>query len=186
MVDGLDLDGVRRVHVTNVGGAGMSAVATLLAEMGHVVSGHDPGDASPFLPPLRTLGVEVQTGQPQGLPPVDAVVVSTATELDHPHLVAARAAEIPILHRSIALAELCGRRRTLAVAGTHGKTTTSALLATLLAGAGLHPGWVVGASVAGLGRSAAWGGDGPLVVEADESDGTFLALGAEAAIVTNV
>jgi len=117
---------------------------------------------------------------------VDAVIVSTATAPDHPHLVAARAAGIPVLHRSMALAALCGRRRTSAVAGTHGKTTTSALLATLLAGVGLHPGWVVGASVAGLGRSAAWGGDGPLVVEADESDGTFLALGAEAAIVTNV
>ena len=186
MADELDLEGRRRFHVTNVGGAGMSAVATLLAEMGHGVSGHDPADASPFLPPLRALGVEVQTGQALALPPVDAVIVSMATAPDHPHLVAARAAEIPVLHRAIALAALCGRRRTLAVAGTHGKTTTSALLATLLTGVGLDPGWVVGASVAGLGRSAAWGGDGPLVVEADESDGTFLALGAEAAIVTNV
>jgi len=182
----LDLSGRRRIHVTNVGGAGMSAVATLLAEMGHAVSGHDPIADSPFLGPLRTLGVHVHTGEPSALPAVDAVVVSTATPADHPHLVAARAAGIPVLHRSAALAALCGRRRTVAVAGTHGKTTTSALLATLLVEVGQAPGWVVGAGVAGLGRNAAWGGEGPLVVEADESDGTFLALGAEAAIVTNV
>jgi len=183
---GLDLAVPRRIHVTNVGGAGMSAVATLLAEMGHAVTGHDPSDGSPFLPPLQQLGVEVRTGAPGGLPDVDAVIVSTATGPDHPHLVVARAAGIPVLHRSAALAALCRGRQTVAVAGTHGKTTTAALLATLLAGVGLDPGWVVGARVAGLDRSAAWGGDGPLVVEADESDGTFLALGAEAAIVTNL
>jgi len=182
----LDLDGRRRIHVTNVGGAGMSAVATLLAEMGHAVSGHDPAADTPFLDPLRALGVELHTGDPMPLPAVDAVVVSTATPPDHPHVAAARAAGTPVLHRSAALAALCGRRRTIAVAGTHGKTTTSALLATLLVEAGQAPGWVVGAGIAGLGRNAAWGDGGPLVVEADESDGTFLALGAEAAIVTNV
>jgi UDP-N-acetylmuramate--alanine ligase len=182
----LDLDGQRRIHVTNVGGAGMSAVATLLAEMGHTVSGHDPAATTPFLEGLRDRGVEVLTGAPAGLPEVDAVVVSTATPPDHPHVVAARAAGTPVVHRSVALAAICGRRQTIAVAGTHGKTTTSALLATLLVEAGLAPGWVVGAGIAGLGRNAAWGGAGPLVVEADESDGTFLALGAGASIVTNV
>jgi UDP-N-acetylmuramate--alanine ligase len=164
----------------------MSAVATLLAEMGHVVSGHDPSDDSPFLAPLRALGVSIETGEPGPLPPVDAVLVSTATPSEHPQVRAAREAGIPVLHRSAALAVICATRRTVAVAGTHGKTTTSALLATLLDGAGQDPGWVVGAGIAGLGRSAAWGGDGPLVVEADESDGTFLALGAWGAIVTNV
>jgi UDP-N-acetylmuramate--alanine ligase len=183
----LDLAGRRRIHVTNVGGAGMSAVATLLAEMGHHVSGHDPADDTPFLGPLRALGVDVQCGPPAPLPAaVDLVVTSTATPADHPHLVAARAAGTPVVHRAAALAALCALRTTVAVAGTHGKTTTSALLATVLAEAGTDPGWVVGAGVAGLGRSAAWGGEGPLVVEADESDGTFLALGARAAIVTNV
>jgi UDP-N-acetylmuramate--alanine ligase len=164
----------------------MSAVATLLAEMGHTVSGHDPTDDTPFLPPLRALGVTVTSGVPGPLPPVDAVVVSTATPSDHPHVEAARAAGLPVLHRSAALGAICAARRTIAVAGTHGKTTTSALLATVLAEAGWRPGWVVGAGIAGLGRSAAWGDDGPLVVEADESDGTFLALGAWGAIVTNV
>ncbi len=182
----LDLSGPRRIHVTNVGGAGMSAVATLLAEMGHVVSGHDPSADTPFLAPLRALGVTVQTGEPGPLPSVDAVVVSTATPSDHPQVAAARAAGTPVLHRAAALAALSTTRRTVAVAGTHGKTTTSALVATLLVEAGQDPGWVVGAGIAGLGRSAAWGGPGPLVIEADESDGTFLSLAAWGAIVTNV
>jgi UDP-N-acetylmuramate--alanine ligase len=182
----LDLRDRRRVHITNIGGAGMSAVATLLAEMGHLVSGHDPSADTPFLAPLRALGVAVEVGEPGPLPTIDALVVSTATPDDHPQVVAARAAGTPVLHRAAALAALCAARRTIAVAGTHGKTTTSALLATLLAEVGLDPGWVVGAGIAGLGRSAAWGGPGALVVEADESDGTFLALGAWGAIVTNV
>jgi UDP-N-acetylmuramate--alanine ligase len=165
----------------------MSAVATLLAEMGHRVSGHDPAADTPFLAPLRALGVDVQTGPTAPLAPdVDLVVTSTATPADHPHLVAARAAGAAVVHRAAALAGICAERHTVAVAGTHGKTTTSALLATVLAEAGTDPGWVVGAGVAGLGRSAAWGGAGPLVVEADESDGTFLSLGARAAVVTNV
>jgi UDP-N-acetylmuramate--alanine ligase len=184
----LDLSRPRRVHVANVGGAGMSAVATLLAESGHRVSGHDPAAATPFLPMLAALGVMVTTGgDRQPLPPdVEAVVVSTATPDDDADVVAARERGVPVLHRAGALGALCARRTTLAVAGTHGKTTTSALLTTILAGAGREPGWVVGATIPQLGRSAAWGGEGPLVVEADESDGTFLALGAEAAIVTNV
>ena len=181
-----DLGTPRHIHVTNVGGAGMSAVATLLAEMGHTVTGHDPAEDTPFLPPLRALGITVTSGDPGPLPPIDAVVVSTATPSDHPQVVAARAAGVAVVHRSAALGAICATRRTVAVAGTHGKTTTSALLATLLAEAGWRPGWVVGAGIAGLGRSAAWGDDGPLVVEADESDGTFLALGAWGAIVTNV
>jgi UDP-N-acetylmuramate--alanine ligase len=171
----------------NVGGAGMSAVATLLAEMGHRVSGHDPNPDSPFLPPLVALGVAVHTGMTSvERAGIDAVITSTATPEDDPEVVAARGADILVVHRSVALAAICAQRATVAVAGTHGKTTTSALLATICAEAGLGAGWVVGARVAGLGGSAAWGGDGPLVVEADESDGTFLALGAEAAIVTNV
>jgi UDP-N-acetylmuramate--alanine ligase len=180
-----DLEGRRRIHLTNVGGAGMSAIATLLVEMGHEVSGHDPAPDSPFLDPLRAMGVAITTGDAP-LAPVDLVVVSTATPADHPHRSAARAAGVPVVHRSAALAALSRRRRTLAVAGTHGKTTTTALLATILEGVGAAPGYVVGAPVAGLGRSATWGTTGPLVVEADESDGTFLALAAEAGLVTNV
>lgn len=184
----LDLTGSRRIHVTNVGGAGMSAVATLLAQMGHDVSGHDPAPATPFLDPLRACGVTISTGEEptRFTSDVDVVVTSTATPPDHPDLVAARQRGVPVVHRAAALAAICAQRATAAVTGTHGKTTTSALLATILAGCGLDPGWVVGATVAGLGSSASWGGDGLLVIEADESDGTFLALGAQAAIVTNV
>lgn len=187
MAEPVDLDVPRRLHITNIGGAGMSSVATLLAEMGHRVSGHDPAADSPFLEPLRTLGVDVRTGSASGaVQGVDVVITSTATPGDHPDVVAAAAAGIAVVHRSVALAAICARRDTVAVAGTHGKTTTSALLATVFVEAGAEPGWMVGASVTALGRSAAWGGSGPLVVEADESDGTFLALGARSAIVTNV
>ena len=105
---------------------------------------------------------------------VEAVVVSTATPDDDPAVREAHERGVPVLHRGAALAALCAERTTVAVAGTHGKTTTSALLATILVGAGREPGWVVGAGIAHLGTSAAWGGPGPLVVEADESDGTFL------------
>lgn len=186
--DRLELDRARRLHVTNVGGAGMSAVASLLAETGHRVSGHDPAADTPFLPMLRTVGVDVSTGpvRPPLPDEVEAVIVSTATPDDDPDVAAARDRRIPVLHRSAALGAICAPRRTVAVAGTHGKTTTSALLATILAGAGRAPGWVVGSSIPQLGRSAAWGGSGPLVVEADESDGTFLAVGADIGIVTNV
>lgn len=165
----------------------MSAVAVLLAQMGHHVTGHDPSTTSPFLIRLRELDIPVAAGSEASLPvDADAVVVSTATPSDHPDVAAARHRGLPVVHRAGALAAICALRRVAAVAGTHGKTTTSALLATLLHGAGRSPGWIVGARVGGLGASADWGGDGPLVVEADESDGTFLSLGAEAAIVTNV
>jgi UDP-N-acetylmuramate--alanine ligase len=185
---GLDLSRPRRLHVCNVGGAGMSAVATLLAEMGHRVSGHDPVPTTPFLPMLVERGVDLSTGtQPPALgDDVEAVLVSTATPTHDADVVAARARGIPVVHRSAALGAMCAQRTTVAVAGTHGKTTTSALLATILAGTGRAPGYVVGATIPQFGRSAAWGGSGPLVVEADESDGTFLALGAHAGIVSNV
>jgi UDP-N-acetylmuramate--alanine ligase len=177
-----------RIFVTNVGGAGMSAVATLFAERGQPVSGHDPAPTTPFVEPLRRLGVDVHTADDRPALPDDvaAVVVSTATPDDAPEVAAARERGIPVLHRSDALALLCADRTTISVAGTHGKTTTSAMLATILVGAGRAPGWVVGAPIPGLGRSSTWGDGGPLVVEADESDGTFLALPTTVAVVTNV
>jgi UDP-N-acetylmuramate--alanine ligase len=176
------------VFVSNIGGAGMSAVAILLAERGHRVSGHDPAETTPYLPQLQALGVSVATGSAGASLPEDvtSVVISTATPDDAPEVVEGQSRGIPVMHRSVALAELCADRQTVAIAGTHGKSTTSAMLATILVAAGRDPGWVVGAPVPGLGHSAAWGGKGPLVVEADESDGTFLALPATVAVVTNV
>jgi len=170
----------------NAGGAGMSAIAIVLAEMGHEVSGHDPSPDSPFLGPLRAAGVVLDLPD-RAVGEVDLVVVSTATPDDHPQVVLARGAGVPVAHRSRVLAALSRGRRTLAVSGTHGKTTTTALLATILEAGGHAPGYVVGAAVAGLGRSATWGAPpGPLVIEADESDGSFLALEADAGLVTNV
>ena len=174
------------VFVTNIGGAGMSAVATLLVENGSRVSGHDPAESTPFVGPLRAIGVDVASGDMALADGVTAVVVSTATPDDAPAVVTARERGVPVLHRRDALAVLTSERQTVSVAGTHGKTTTSAMLATILVGAGTEPGWVVGAPIPGLGRSSAWGGAGPLVVEADESDGTFLHLATDVAVVTNV
>ncbi len=188
----LDLTSPRRVHVVNVGGAGMSAVATVLAQMGHTVSGVDErGDAhTPFLAPLRELGVTVDVGSAGldtgSVATLDAVVVSTATPEDHADVVAARSHGVPVLHRRDALAAICATRRTVAVAGTHGKSTTSAMLATILVEAGDGAGYLVGTRVTGLGRNADWRTGPGFVVEADESDGTFLRLGATDALVTNL
>lgn len=185
----LDLARADHVFVSNVGGAGMSAVAILLAERGHTVSGYDPKPATPFLAPLRGLGIELHTAddRPELGKQVDAVVVSTATPQDDPEVTQARSRGVPVVHRKAALAALCGSRHTVGIAGTHGKSTTAALLTTLLRVHGVDPGWVIGAPVPGLGRSAAWGSEtAPLVVEADESDGTFLALPLNVAVVTSV
>ncbi len=188
-----DLSAPRRLHVVNVGGAGMSALATVLAQMGHVVSGVDDRE-TPFLAPLRDLGVTVVVGsvglhpdRPADYPAAwpDAVVVSTATPEDHPDVVLARSAGVPVAHRRDALAAVCATRRTTAVAGTHGKSTTAGLLATIAARTG-GDGYLVGTRVTGLGANADWR-DGPgFVIEADESDGTFLRLGATDAVVTNL
>lgn len=183
----IDLSTPRRLHVTNVGGAGMSAVATVLAQMGHRVSGVDERETT-FLPPLRTLAVDVAVG-PGGLASadgVDAVITSTATPGAHPDVVAARGAGVPVLHRADALASICAERSVLAVAGTHGKSTTTGMVATVLDGVGDGAGYLAGTRIAGLGANADWRTGPGFVVEADESDGTFLRLGAKDAVVTNL
>ena len=182
----LDLDHAEHVHIVNVGGAGMSAIATVLAQRGHQVSGVD-GRETPFLPPLRALGVDVVVAvSHDAVVGADAVVTSTATPDDHPDVVAARAAGIPVLHRRDALAAICAIRRVTAVAGTHGKSTTAAMLATILDGVGDGAGYLVGTRITALGANADWRSGPGFVVEADESDGTFLRLGATDAIVTNL
>lgn len=181
-----DLTAPRRIHVVNAGGAGMSAIATVLAQMGHRVSGVD-GNETPFLDPLRALGVDVHVGTAHpGAAAAEVVVTSTATPADHPDLVAATTAGVPVAHRGDALEAICALRTVVAVAGTHGKSTTSAMLATIVDHAGSGAGYLVGTRVTGLGSNADWR-DGPdLVVEADESDGTFLRVGATHAVVTNL
>src|SRR5690606_4637638 len=162
-----------------VGGAGMSAIATVLAQMGHSISGVDDRE-TPFLGPLRDLGVDVTVGS-RGLAAdaaFDAVVTSTATPADHPDVVAAGEASVPVLHRGDALASICAERDVLAVAGTHGKSTTTGMVATILTGVDDGAGYLAGTRITGLGRNADWRTGPGFVVEADESDGTFLRVGA--------
>ena len=187
MGDALDLSRPLAVHVVGVGGAGMSAIAEVLATMGHEVSGSDARESS-VLARLRAAGIEAVAGHDAAHvgPGVDAVAISTAVPPENPEVRAAWQRGIPVLRRADVLAALTRLRRTIAVAGTHGKTTTSALLSTALTAAGLDPSFVVGGEIAGLGTGARWGDGEWLVVEADESDGTFLDLDAEVALVTSV
>ena len=164
----------------------MSAIASVLVAMGHRVSGTD-ASTSPVLDRLRSEGVDARPGHdPSAVAGVDAVVVSTAIPTDDPEVLAAREAGVPVVRRAGALAAISRARRTLAVSGTHGKTTTTAMLAVLLQGVGQHPSFLVGAEVAGIGRAATWDAGEWFIVEADESDGTFLELDADAVLVTNV
>jgi UDP-N-acetylmuramate--alanine ligase len=183
----LDLTRPRRVHIVGVGGVGMSAIALLLARMGHAVSGSDLKE-SVALARLEAAGVRVHVGnRAENVPPdADAVVYSTAIPQQNVELVTARELGISVLHRSAALAALAATRRTIAVAGSHGKTTTSSMLALILRSAGWQPSFVIGGEVNEVGANAAYGEGEWLVVEADESDGTFLELNPEAAIVTSV
>ena len=183
----LDLARVRHVHVVGIGGAGMSAIAIVLARMGLVVSGSDLKE-SRALERLRAAGIEAVVGHRAEhlADDVDAVVVSTAIPATNPEVVAARAREIPVYRRADALRAIVATRRGIAVAGSHGKTTTSSMLALVLRAAGWRPTFIIGGDVNEVGTNAAYDDGDWMVVEADESDGTFLELPVEAAIVTNI
>ncbi len=178
-----------RVHLIGVGGAGMSAIAALLAARGVPVSGSDAADG-PALPALRQAGVDVHVGHEASLVDgADTVVVSSAVRESNPELARARERGLRVLHRSEALAALMVDRDAVAVAGAHGKTTTSAMIATALLHAGADPSFAIGGTVfsaqgpLGGGRD---GGGAAFVAEADESDGSFLAYAPLVAVVTNV
>ena len=183
----LDLREPRRIHVVGVGGAGMSAYAAILAELGHRVSGSDLHE-HPRLERLRLLGVECLVPQTADNVPADAdaVVFSSAVPRTNVEVVAAERAGIPVLSRADALAGIVATRRALGVAGTHGKTTTTSMITLILRAADLHPSFLVGSELNEVGSNAGLDAGEWLVVEADESDGTFLRLGLDAAIVTNV
>ena len=183
----LDLSAPRAVHVVGVGGAGMSAIAIVLARMGHTVSGSDLKGSS-RTERLRLLGVDVRIGHDAANLPeqVDAVVVSTAIPATNPEVVAADARAVPVLRRAEILRAIVATKRGLAVAGSHGKTTTSSMLALCLRAAGWQPSFLIGGDLNEVGTNAAYDDGEWLVVEADESDGTFLELEPESAIVTNI
>lgn len=184
----LDLTTTHRIHVIGVGGAGMRAIASVLAAMGHTVSGSDLRESA-GLDRLRAEGVEVVVGHSaDNVGTVDLVTRSTAVPDHNPEVRAATERGVPVLSRADVLAAITRVRPTVAVAGTHGKTTTSSMLAVMLTDAGLDPSFIIGGELNEIGSGAVWADDdgGWFVVEADESDGTFLQLASSAAIVTSV
>ncbi len=174
------------VHVVGIGGAGMSAIATVLHAMGHEVTGSDL-KASGVTERLQRAGIGVVIGhRAANLGSADLVTVSSAIPETNPEVVEARSRGLDVLSRAESLAAIASLRRCVAVAGTHGKTTTASMLALLLVEAGLRPSFLIGGDVNEIGTNAVWDEGEWLVVEADESDGTFLSLVPEIAVVTNV
>jgi len=181
-----DLSTPRRIHVIGIGGPGMNAIAQVLCEMGHQVSGSDIHE-SEVLDRLRALGVSISVGHDATVVQnCDVVTASTAIPVANIELAAAAAQSIPVLSRAQMLSAICALKQSVAVAGTHGKTTTSAMLMHILTTAGLQPSFVIGGDIHGLNLGAGWRNGKHLVVEADESDSTHLALPLFGSILTNV
>ena len=177
---------VRRIHFVGIGGAGMSGIAEVLANLGYQVSGSDLA-ANPATRRLASLGVKIYHGhRAEQIEAADAVVVSSAVQADNPELVAARERHVPLVPRALMLAELMRLKRGIAIAGTHGKTTTTSLVASVLAEGGLDPTFVIGGRLNAAGSNARLGSGDFIVVEADESDASFLHLQPVIAVVTNI
>jgi UDP-N-acetylmuramate--alanine ligase len=181
----------RRLHFIGIGGAGMSGLALVCARLGATVTGSDRSDSS-YMERLREAGLEPSVGHDAAnLPEGAEVVVSTAIGEDNPELALARERGVEPIHRGALLAELCAEKRLIAIAGTHGKTTTTAMTVWALRAIGADPAFFVGGEVPGLGpggatANAGWGEGEWVVAEADESDASFLRLRPEVAVVTNV
>jgi UDP-N-acetylmuramate--alanine ligase len=181
----------RRLHFVAIGGAGMSGLALVCRRLGATVTGSDRAESS-YLARLRSHGLDPRVGHDADSVPEDAeVVVSSAIARDNPELERAREREQRILHRGELLAEVCAERRLVAVAGTHGKTTTAGMIAHALRALGADPAFLLGGELPGAGpggetANAGWGEGEWIVAEADESDGSFLRLRPEVAVVTNV
>jgi UDP-N-acetylmuramate--alanine ligase len=182
----LPADRLGRVHFVGIGGAGLSAIARIMLARGIPVSGSDGVD-SPTLAALRALGARVHVGHAaEQLGDADTVVFSAAVRADNPEYVAAVARGLRVLPRSAALASVLAGRRGVVVAGTHGKTTTTALLTVALEAAGADPTYAIGADLAATGSNAAEGSGELFVAEGDESDGAFLHYAPYAGVVTNI
>jgi UDP-N-acetylmuramate--alanine ligase len=176
----------RALHFVGIGGAGMSGLAAVALALGARVSGSDQAD-SPTLERLRAAGAEVAVGHDAAnLPEGAELVVSTAIPQDNPELATARAAGAVVLHRADLLGELSRMKRTIAVSGAHGKTTTASMAAHALRGAGRDPAFLIGGELRSAGTNAAWGAGEWAVIEADESDRSVLKLGRDVAVITNI
>ena len=185
-MDPLDLRTPARVHIVGVGGAGMSALALLLAQMGHVVSGSDLRPSS-VLERLSRAGVTISVGHHAGaVEGADWVTASPAVPTSNPELRAAEEHSIPFFPRATVMGALSRTRRTIAVAGTHGKTTTSSMLSLIALESGTAPSFLIGAELTGLGVNAHWGEGDLLIIEADESYGSFAELTPQLVGITNV
>ncbi|WP_397534225.1 UDP-N-acetylmuramate--L-alanine ligase [Roseateles sp.] len=177
---------VKHIHFIGMGGAGMSGIAEILHQLGYTVSGSDQ-NASETLQRLGTLGLRVHVGHAAAhIAGAQAVVVSTAIKPDNPELLAARAAGVPVVQRAVMLAELMRLKKGIAIAGTHGKTTTTSLVTSVLAEAGVEPTFVIGGKLNAAGANSQLGSGEYIVVEADESDASFLNLLPMLAVVTNI
>jgi len=177
---------VKHIHFVGVGGAGMSGIAEILHNLGYAVSGSDQADSATARR-LSGLGIRVYTGHDAAhIAGAHAVVTSTAVKGDNPEVVAARAKRIPVVPRAVMLAELMRLKQGIAIAGTHGKTTTTSLVTSVLAEAGLDPTFVIGGKLNSAGANSRLGSGEYIVVEADESDASFLNLMPIMSVVTNV
>ena len=175
-----------RVHFVGIGGVGMSGIAEVMLTLGYAVSGSDAADNA-TTQRLASLGAAIHRGhRAEHVGDVDALVVSSAIKADNPELIEARARRIPVVPRAEMLAELMRFKRGIAIAGTHGKTTTTSLVASVLSEGGLDPTFVIGGKLLSAGANARLGGSEWLVAEADESDGSFLRLNPLVAVVTNI
>ena len=174
------------VHFVGIGGIGMSGIAEVLANLGYTVQGSDAAEGA-NVKRLREKGITVSVGHDaRNVDGADVVVVSSAIKPDNPELIAARAARLPVVRRAEMLAELMRLKSCIAIAGTHGKTTTTSMVAALVEAGGFDPTVINGGIINAYGTNARLGTGDWMVVEADESDGTFLKLPADIAIVTNV
>jgi UDP-N-acetylmuramate--alanine ligase len=177
---------IRHIHFIGVGGAGMSGIAEVLFNLGYTISGSDLSDSS-TLRRLAALGIQTHVGHSaDNVKSADAVVTSTAVKADNPEVLVARSRHIPVVPRAVMLAELMRMKQGIAIAGTHGKTTTTSLVASVLAEAGLDPTFVIGGRLNSAGTNAKLGTGDYIVVEADESDASFLNLLPVMSVVTNI